>query len=403
MTGFEEERRKRPSDYSNEDYISKRGNYGKPLLKLLVPNFIAGKLIGKGGTTLSEIKSKFSASVQVSSNNEFFPGTDERIVTIATEKEMLKDFLSYLIDTIQVDKECEKGPLNSGNLDVKIVVTNVGAGLVIGKGGTTIKSIQEESRAKVYLSKRDDGKAESERVVVVSGSNEQRIKACCQIIENMSSEPEKMCTSNIRYGASALNTNSLSFSKNMFNNLPSETPSFLYNSASNGQRQAIGIPRAENSFNLSRAENSFNLSRGENSFNLSRAENNFSLPRAENSFNLSRAENNFSIPRAENFSLPSYEPSYEPRSHVVFYGQMEIPDDIVGAILGKQGQTIKEIIQASGAKIKFSAKDEYAPGTTDRILTIRGNINQITSAYKLVDQKVAQVEHDINTGVFTRR
>jgi len=376
MTGFEEERRKRSSDYANEDHISKRGNYGKPLLKLLVPNFIAGKLIGKGGTTLSEIKSKFSASVQVSSNNEFFPGTDERIVTIATEKENLKDFLTYLIDTIQVDKDCEKGPLNSGNLDVKIVVTNVGAGLVIGKGGTTIKSIQEESRAKVYLSKRDDGKAESERVVVVSGSNEQRIKACCQIIENMSSEPEKMCTSNIRYGASALNTNSLSFSKNMFNNLPSETPSFLYNSASNGQRQAIGIPRAENSFNLSRGENSFNLS---------------------------RAENNFSLPRAENFGLPSYEPSYEPRSHVVFYGQMEIPDDIVGAILGKQGQTIKEIIQASGAKIKFSAKDEYAPGTTDRILTIRGNINQITAAYKLVDQKVAQVEHDINTGVFTRR
>jgi RNA-binding protein Nova len=84
---------------------------------------------------------------------------------------------------------------------------------------------------------------------------------------------------------------------------------------------------------------------------------------------------------------------YEPKSRIktTHLIQMEIPNSIVGAIVGKQGQTINEFTRASGAHINFSAKDEFAPGTTNRILTIKGGKNQIQNAYMLIDQKIAQV------------
>jgi len=86
--------------------------------------------------------------------------------------------------------------------------------------------------------------------------------------------------------------------------------------------------------------------------------------------------------------------SYQPRSkakasHLI---QMEIPNSMVGSIVGKQGVTINEFSRSSGAQISFSGKEEFAPGTQDRILTIKGTQNQIQHAYMMIDQKVAEVE-----------
>ena len=75
--------------------------------------------------------------------------------------------------------------------------------------------------------------------------------------------------------------------------------------------------------------------------------------------------------------------------------QMEIPDVLVGAILGKGGKTVNEFIQFSGAKIQFSAKNDFAPGTTDRVLTIQGDLNQTQIAYFLINQKISQAENDL--------
>lgn len=82
--------------------------------------------------------------------------------------------------------------------------------------------------------------------------------------------------------------------------------------------------------------------------------------------------------------------------------QMEIPDILVGAILGKQGKTVHEFIQFSGAKIQFSGKNDFAPGTTDRILTIQGDLNQTQIAYFLINQKIMQAENELASGLQRR-
>merc|ERR1719318_2383377 len=104
---------------------------------------------------------------------------------------------------------------------------------------------------------------------------------------------------------------------------------------------------------------------------------------------------------ANSYPANSYTPSYyEQKSRVktTHMIQMEIPNQMVGAIVGKQGFTINEFTRNSGAKINFSGKDEFAPGTTDRILTIKGNKSEVQTAFMLIDQKVAQVESEFEGG-----
>jgi hypothetical protein len=51
---------------------------------------------------------------------------------------------------------------------------------------------------------------------------------------------------------------------------------------------------------------------------------------------------------------------------------LHCPDAAVSAILGRGGNTIKELIAVSGASIKISQKGDFAPGTQHRIVTIMG-------------------------------
>merc|ERR1719204_1656748 len=76
---------------------------------------------------------------------------------------------------------------------------------------------------------------------------------------------------------------------------------------------------------------------------------------------------------------------------------VEVPDKMVGTILGKSGQTIIEYGRSTGARLQFSAKDEFAPNTSNRILTISGqNMQQVQNAYMLVDERLSQVEAEFD-------
>jgi RNA-binding protein Nova len=46
-----------------------------------------------------------------------------------------------------------------------------------------------------------------------------------------------------------------------------------------------------------------------------------------------------------------------------------VPDQMVGAIVGRAGATINQIMQDSQARIQISQKGEYLPGTRNRCAT----------------------------------
>lgn len=45
---------------------------------------------------------------------------------------------------------------------------------------------------------------------------------------------------------------------------------------------------------------------------------------------------------------------------------LPIPDSLIGAIIGRGGVRMNEIMQATGARITISARGEYVPGTQNR-------------------------------------
>ncbi|CAI5512350.1 unnamed protein product [Closterium sp. Naga37s-1] len=75
----------------------------------------------------------------------------------------------------------------------------------------------------------------------------------------------------------------------------------------------------------------------------------------------------------------------EPDGHGQGQGQarieLRLPGQAIGSVLGKGGNTIKNIRQMSGANIKIQPSEE---GTTDRIVEISGNPTQVSSAEALI-------------------
>lgn len=82
---------------------------------------------------------------------------------------------------------------------VKIIVPNTTAGLVIGKGGATIKAIMEETGAKVQLSQKPDGLNLQERVITLKGDKMQLMSASNLITSKIKDDPQGASCPHISY------------------------------------------------------------------------------------------------------------------------------------------------------------------------------------------------------------
>uniref|UniRef100_A0A3Q3AUM2 K Homology domain-containing protein n=1 Tax=Kryptolebias marmoratus TaxID=37003 RepID=A0A3Q3AUM2_KRYMA len=76
------------------------------------------------------------------------------------------------------------------NLLAKLIVPNSTAGLIIGKGGATVKAVMEQSGAWVQLSQKPEGINLQERVVTISGEPEQNRKAVEIIVQKIQEDPQ---------------------------------------------------------------------------------------------------------------------------------------------------------------------------------------------------------------------
>lgn len=52
------------------------------VMKILCPNKMVGAIIGKGGTTLKQLKEASQTDIRISQDNDYFPETTDRIIGI---------------------------------------------------------------------------------------------------------------------------------------------------------------------------------------------------------------------------------------------------------------------------------------------------------------------------------
>ena len=84
-------------------------------------------------------------------------------------------------------------------------------------------------------------------------------------------------------------------------------------------------------------------------------------------------------------TLPAAVPAVEEATVTV-----AVPDEYVGAVVGRGGRTVTEMQAVTGVRIKISARDDFMEGTKNRKVMLIGSLDRIKMAQNLITQKVQE-------------
>ncbi|KAG9282162.1 RNA-binding protein Nova-1 isoform X1 [Astyanax mexicanus] len=441
-----------PAEAAGSTKRTNTGEEGEYFLKVLIPSYAAGSIIGKGGQTIVQLQKETGATIKLSKSKDFYPGTTERVCLIQGTVEALNGVHNFIAEKVrEMPQSSQKSepvsilqPQTTVNPDrvkqAKLIVPNSTAGLIIGKGGATVKSVMEQSGAWVQLSQKPEGINLQERVVTVSGEPEQNRKAVEIIVQKIQEDPQSSSCLNISYSnvtGPVANSNPTGSpyanSTEVLPNAAAATASTLLGQA--GLAGMGGFPAAMSSFSgndllaITSALNTL-ASYGYNTNTLGLGLNPAAAsgvlaavaasanPAAAAAANLlasyaseaSGGAGHPAVPSLGGFSLGSLAAAtgasngyLNPSSPLVASSllgteklgeggkevvEIAVPENLVGAILGKGGKTLVEYQELTGARIQISKKGEFIPGTRNRKVTITGSPAATQAAQYLISQRI---------------
>ncbi|XP_029454874.1 RNA-binding protein Nova-1 isoform X4 [Rhinatrema bivittatum] len=466
--------RKRPLEAPPEAGSTKRTNTGEDgqyFLKVLIPSYAAGSIIGKGGQTIVQLQKETGATIKLSKSKDFYPGrpvyllqwepnvvlwesshltgTTERVCLIQGTVEALNAVHGFIAEKIrEMPQNMAKTepvsilqPQTTVNPDrikqVKIIVPNSTAGLIIGKGGATVKAIMEQSGAWVQLSQKPDGINLQERVVTVSGEPEQNRKAVELIIQKIQEDPQSGSCLNISYANVTGPVANSNPTGSPYANTAEVLPTAAAAAGLLGHANLAGVaafPAVLSGFTgndlvaITSALNtlaSYGYNLNTLGLGLSQAAATGALAAAAASANpaAAAAANLLATYASEasaggstaggaagTFALGSlaaataatngYFGAASPLAASAILGtekstdgskdvvEIAVPENLVGAILGKGGKTLVEYQELTGARIQISKKGEFVPGTRNRKVTITGTPAATQAAQYLITQRI---------------
>lgn len=475
----------------------------KYMLKMLIPSTAAGSIIGKGGQTIAQLQRDTGTNVKLSKANDFYPGTQERVALLTGPVESLNNVAVFILDKI---KESPQLGVKAGAetitsperaRQVKIVVPNSTAGLIIGKGGAMIKSIMEQSGSRVQISQKSDGITLSERVITISGESDNNRKAMSFIVNKIQEDPQSGSCNNLSYATitgpvANANPTGSPFAEGVSPTVANNMAAAAAAAAAMGKPQvpvagqtlsatalphpigggltipsmmlssriptslAAPAPSQTDTSNLCSAMSNFaaynypgltSLGNFQGPFGATSpllgatapiqaapqmfssgllgsyqvattmspsSKTTLSSPSptstADSPYSTNGSTMGISIPSAPETMVPGLPmmplgatmagfPSMggitmaaDPQKESIL--ESEVPETLVGAILGKGGKTLVEFQNLTGAKIQISKKNEYVPGTRNRRVTITGPVTAAQNAHFLIMQRLAQEEQN---------
>jgi len=180
-------------------------------LKVLIPSAAAGAVIGKGGETIAEVQKNVGARVKMSKANDFYPGTNERVCLITGSKEAIIDVNNFLTEKVKEKPDPNAKPAidfdnkvsAERDKQIKVIVPNSTAGMIIGKGGSFIKHLKESSGSFIQLSQKAKDTTLPERVVTVIGEDENNKAALEMILDKVQEDPQSGSCLNVSYSEMA--------------------------------------------------------------------------------------------------------------------------------------------------------------------------------------------------------
>ncbi|KAI8804902.1 KH domain-containing protein [Cladochytrium replicatum] len=340
-------------------------------LRALITTKEAGVIIGKNGKNVAEMREQSGAKITVS---DLVQGAHERVVTVSGPLDQIAKAFSLIATKIVEDQQTHLD-IKLRELTIKVLVPHTRMGQVIGKQGSQIKKIQEESGAKVTASE-EMLPGSTERSVTIVGVIDSIHIATYHIGVVLSEHPERS-VNNLQY---------------------KPQPGYLSGSGSGGTQgdrsgshggggRHVGGPAGggmhQNRHNLQGAGmgrpliNNYGMMPG---YPQRPPVPQHGLPIGPGMqpmqpvhpafYNAAAAGMMAAQPNMGAMMGPRGPPGMVAPSMVgVQMQQIFIPNDMVGAIIGKGGMKINEIRQQSGCQIKIA---EQQDGSTERLVTITG-------------------------------
>jgi len=428
----------RESDLTKND-ITQSSNNGSSsdmssaniAMKILVTNGIAGTIIGRSGSTISELQSLSGSRIRLSSAGDCFPGTNERVCLIDGDIERVKAGIQLILqrfiltvdddddDEDDEDEEDEDdmmvSPANdlSPTFQLRLLIPSTACGLLIGRNGRHIRSIAANSQTKTQLSQQEEisSIATSERVLSVQGGKENILQCVTLLIDCIEKEIDElggvdnsvwrylnMTTSYTRASAAALSgavgrNSSLGgrVISPVLQDLALVQGSGLLNSQT-AQGQVLG---GQLSTSLGQDPlGALNRLQGAQNGNIDYVSlptspaSQASISYAASQMQRSSANQLFKVEESPQVSDPS---TASDSLHTV---TLAIPDPLVGAIIGQNGSILTQLQLCSQTRIQISQRGEHVPGTNHRLVTVTGNTKEKCDAAQFwIEQRMTMSQN----------
>ncbi|XXG45919.1 hypothetical protein AAC387_Pa02g0879 [Persea americana] len=166
--------------------------------KIDIPNGRVGVIIGKAGETIKYLQLQSGAKIQVTRDMDADPNSLTRTVELVGTSEQISK-AEQLINDVLTEAEAGTGAsrrFTMGQPGVEqfiMKVPNNKVGLIIGKGGEMIKSMQAKSGARIQLTPLHlpAGDTSTERTVQIDGTKEQ-IESAKQLVNEVISGENRL-------------------------------------------------------------------------------------------------------------------------------------------------------------------------------------------------------------------
>ncbi|XP_023342245.1 poly(rC)-binding protein 2 [Eurytemora carolleeae] len=377
-------------------------------LRILMYGKEVGSIIGKKGEIVKRIREQSSARINITDGSFL-----ERIVSVIGTNQSLQKAFRLICNKLEDDllKNSPKGAIKP-QITLKLIIPASQCGSIIGKGGTRIKNIRENTGATIQVGS-EMLPASTERTVTVSGGSDAITQCIYNICNIMAESPPKGPTipyKAVQYSvpppSSATSVTSLQESSAtssyaspppcnpihmepmpLMSPLFSPTPLMSPGYPLGPCVRYTAVPLNPSMFPLMHGAPEPKpiycqqpLEYGKGMMPAAYAQMNGIPGFGPGILSPAALSALAGTGNCRNQALASSHQTHE----------MTVPNEIIGCVIGKGGSKIAEIRQLSGAMIRISnCEDRDAPANLDRTITISGNCESVALAQYLINMRIS--------------